>query len=79
MQYTSEDGAKDIAAFVAIFFEHFSQFKGRSFHMAGESYAVGQTLLLLAHRPHILPLRAATSLSTRRQCTTRMLLSFKQG
>ena len=40
MQYTTEDGAKDIAAFVAIFFEHFYQFKGRPFHMAGESYAV---------------------------------------
>ncbi|TFY57968.1 hypothetical protein EVJ58_g6707 [Rhodofomes roseus] len=32
------DAAKDIAAFVAIFFEHFHKFKGRSFHMAGESY-----------------------------------------
>ncbi|KZT67101.1 serine carboxypeptidase [Daedalea quercina L-15889] len=32
------DAAKDIAAFVAIFFEHFSKFKGRGFHMAGESY-----------------------------------------
>ncbi|KAF8870097.1 Alpha/Beta hydrolase protein [Infundibulicybe gibba] len=27
--------AKDIAAFVSIFFENFSQFKGRPFHMAG--------------------------------------------
>ncbi|OCH89475.1 serine carboxypeptidase [Obba rivulosa] len=35
---TTEEAAKDIAAFVAIFFEHFSQFKGRPFHMAGESY-----------------------------------------
>ncbi|KIP06688.1 hypothetical protein PHLGIDRAFT_128116 [Phlebiopsis gigantea 11061_1 CR5-6] len=35
---TTEEGAKDIAAFVAIFFEHFSSFKGRPFHMAGESY-----------------------------------------
>ncbi|KAI0310446.1 serine carboxypeptidase [Amylostereum chailletii] len=35
---TTEDAAVDIAAFVAIFFEHFSQFKGRAFHMAGESY-----------------------------------------
>ncbi|EMD36610.1 hypothetical protein CERSUDRAFT_124360 [Gelatoporia subvermispora B] len=32
------DAAKDIAAFVAIFFEHFTKFKGRAFHMAGESY-----------------------------------------
>ncbi|KAG6873260.1 hypothetical protein C0995_001034 [Termitomyces sp. Mi166 len=35
---TSEDAAIDIAAFVAIFFESFSKFKGRAFHMAGESY-----------------------------------------
>ncbi|KAK7461330.1 hypothetical protein VKT23_008509 [Stygiomarasmius scandens] len=35
---TSGEAAKDIAAFVGIFFENFSQFKGRSFHMAGESY-----------------------------------------
>ncbi|KAJ3521507.1 hypothetical protein NM688_g9008 [Phlebia brevispora] len=35
---TTEEAAKDIAAFVAIFFEHFSQFKGKPFHMAGESY-----------------------------------------
>ncbi|OSX56451.1 hypothetical protein POSPLADRAFT_1160107 [Postia placenta MAD-698-R-SB12] len=35
---TTPEAAKDIAAFVAIFFEHFSKFKGRAFHMAGESY-----------------------------------------
>ncbi|KAH9992500.1 serine carboxypeptidase [Russula compacta] len=35
---TSEEAAQDIAAFVAIFFEHFPSFKGRAFHMAGESY-----------------------------------------
>ncbi|KAH9939580.1 Alpha/Beta hydrolase protein [Amylocystis lapponica] len=35
---TTEEAAKDIAAFIAIFFEHFSKFKGRAFHMAGESY-----------------------------------------
>ncbi|KIY70685.1 serine carboxypeptidase [Cylindrobasidium torrendii FP15055 ss-10] len=35
---TTEDAAKDVAAFVSIFFENFSQFKGRAFHMAGESY-----------------------------------------
>ncbi|TFK48024.1 serine carboxypeptidase [Heliocybe sulcata] len=35
---TTEEAAKDIAAFVAIFFEHFSSFRGRAFHMAGESY-----------------------------------------
>ncbi|KAF7975337.1 hypothetical protein HWV62_9779 [Athelia sp. TMB] len=35
---TTEEAAVDIAAFVAIFFEHFTKFKGRAFHMAGESY-----------------------------------------
>ncbi|TFK72336.1 serine carboxypeptidase [Pluteus cervinus] len=35
---TTEDAAQDIAAFVAIWFENFSSFKGRRFHMAGESY-----------------------------------------
>lgn len=39
-QSTTEEAAKDIAAFVTIFFEHFSKFKGRPFHMAGESYGV---------------------------------------
>ncbi|KAF5332255.1 hypothetical protein D9611_008202 [Ephemerocybe angulata] len=36
---TTEDGAKDIAAFVHLFFEHFKQFQGRPFHLSGESYA----------------------------------------
>ncbi|KAL1739185.1 Alpha/Beta hydrolase protein, partial [Schizophyllum fasciatum] len=45
--YTTEEAAKDIAAFVAIFFEHFGQFKGRPFHMAGESYG-GRYLPLFA-------------------------------
>ncbi|KZS95430.1 peptidase S10, serine carboxypeptidase [Sistotremastrum niveocremeum HHB9708] len=36
---TTEEAAKDIAAFMAIFFETFSQFKGRPFHLSGESYA----------------------------------------
>ena len=36
---TTEEAAKDIASFVAIFFENFIKFKGRAFHMAGESYA----------------------------------------
>ncbi|TEB20364.1 serine carboxypeptidase [Coprinellus micaceus] len=35
---TTEEGAKDIAAFVAVFFEHFHKFKGRAFHLSGESY-----------------------------------------
>ncbi|KAJ8502951.1 hypothetical protein ONZ45_g11285 [Pleurotus djamor] len=35
---TTEEAANDIAAFIVIFFEHFTNFKGRAFHMAGESY-----------------------------------------
>ncbi|KAJ8515289.1 hypothetical protein ONZ45_g7265 [Pleurotus djamor] len=35
---TTEEAAQDIAAFVAIFFENFSKFKGRGFHLSGESY-----------------------------------------
>ncbi|KAI0368897.1 serine carboxypeptidase [Pilatotrama ljubarskyi] len=35
---TTAEAAVDIAAFVAVFFEHFPKFKGRPFHMAGESY-----------------------------------------
>ncbi|KAG6331591.1 hypothetical protein ID866_7500 [Astraeus odoratus] len=36
---TTEEAGKDLAAFVAIFFEHFTDFRGRAFHMSGESYA----------------------------------------
>lgn len=35
---TTEEAAVDMAAFVAIFFAHFTTFAGRPFHMAGESY-----------------------------------------
>ncbi|KAF5320272.1 hypothetical protein D9611_011383 [Ephemerocybe angulata] len=35
---TTEEAAKDIAAFVHVFFEHFKKFQGNPFHMAGESY-----------------------------------------
>ncbi|EMD33573.1 hypothetical protein CERSUDRAFT_117687 [Gelatoporia subvermispora B] len=34
----SIDAGRDIAIFSAIFFEHFTKFQGRAFHMAGESY-----------------------------------------
>lgn len=37
---TTEAAAKDIAAFLAIFFESMDGLKGRPFHMAGESYGV---------------------------------------
>ena len=40
IQGTTEEAAKDIAAFVAIFFNHFTEYKGRPFHLAGESYGV---------------------------------------
>lgn len=33
---TTEEAAKDVDAFVTLFFETFSQFKGRAFHMSGE-------------------------------------------
>ncbi|EIW74525.1 serine carboxypeptidase [Coniophora puteana RWD-64-598 SS2] len=36
---STEEAARDVAAFVAIFFETFKQFRGRAFHMAGESYS----------------------------------------
>ncbi|KZV59826.1 serine carboxypeptidase [Peniophora sp. CONT] len=36
--YTTEEAAVDVAKFVFLFFENFPQFKGRAFHMAGESY-----------------------------------------
>ncbi|KAI0366349.1 peptidase S10 serine carboxypeptidase [Pilatotrama ljubarskyi] len=35
---TTEDAAKNIYAFLTIFFETFSEFKGRPLHLAGESY-----------------------------------------
>lgn len=39
-QSSSEDSSLDIAAFVAMFFETFDSFKGRNFHLTGESYVV---------------------------------------
>lgn len=37
---TTEDAAKNVHAFISIFFETFSQFSGRRLHLAGESYGV---------------------------------------
>jgi hypothetical protein len=37
---TTEDAAKNVQAFITIFFETFTQFSGRPFHLSGESYAV---------------------------------------
>ena len=42
---TTEEAAKDIAAFSAIFFETFSKFKGRPYHLSGESWGVSVILL----------------------------------
>ncbi|KAI0637721.1 peptidase S10 serine carboxypeptidase [Trametes polyzona] len=36
---TTEDAAQNVHAFLTIFFETFSEFKGRPLHLAGESYA----------------------------------------
>ncbi|KAM5543859.1 hypothetical protein V8D89_002476 [Ganoderma adspersum] len=35
---TTKDAGDDITAFMSIFFEHFTKFKGRALHLAGESY-----------------------------------------
>ncbi|KAJ7135480.1 peptidase S10 serine carboxypeptidase [Mycena crocata] len=35
---TTEDASKNVYAFISIFFETFSQFKGRALHLSGESY-----------------------------------------
>ncbi|TBU41993.1 serine carboxypeptidase [Dichomitus squalens] len=35
---TTQEAGEDIAAFMAIFFAHFTKFKGRALHLAGESY-----------------------------------------
>lgn len=39
-QSTTEDAAKDVAAFVHLFYENFREFKGRALTVAGESYGV---------------------------------------
>lgn len=44
-QTTTPEAAKDIAAFLAIFFESVDGLKGRALHIAGESYAVSGTRL----------------------------------
>ncbi|KAI0666416.1 serine carboxypeptidase [Trametes maxima] len=43
------DAADDIAAAMAIFFEHFTKFKGRALHLAGESYG-GRYIPVFASR-----------------------------
>ncbi|CAK5278138.1 unnamed protein product [Mycena citricolor] len=36
---TTEDAAKNVHAFISLFFEAFPQFEGRALHLSGESYA----------------------------------------
>lgn len=43
----TEQAAVDVGAFVQMWFETFTEFKGRKFHMAGESYG-GRYLPLFA-------------------------------
>ena len=52
LQGTTEEAAKDIAAFVAVFFEHFNKFKGRPFHFAGSSYGVSPFPFAPLHHLH---------------------------
>lgn len=35
---TTPDAARDVEAFISIFFDVFDEFKGRAFHIAGESF-----------------------------------------
>ncbi|KZV59827.1 alpha/beta-hydrolase [Peniophora sp. CONT] len=49
--YTTEEAAEDVAKAVVLFFESFSQYKGRSFHMAGISYG-GRYIPLFASAVH---------------------------
>ncbi|KAF8583990.1 peptidase S10 serine carboxypeptidase [Ramaria rubella] len=46
---TTEDAARNIYAFVSIFFDTFTQFQGRRLHLAGESYG-GKYLPVFASR-----------------------------
>jgi carboxypeptidase C (cathepsin A) len=39
---TTEEAARNVHAFLTIFFETFKQFAGRPLHLSGESYAVSR-------------------------------------
>ena len=73
VQGSTIEAAEDIAAFMVIFFEHFTKFKGRPFHFAGESYAVS---LCQINRPalrvHAFANRVVICLSSRQRYMTRM-------
>ncbi|KAL4259153.1 Carboxypeptidase [Pleurotus pulmonarius] len=48
---TTEEAAKNVHAFISIFFETFKQFKGRPLHLSGESYG-GRYLPVFASEIH---------------------------
>ncbi|KAF9500185.1 alpha/beta-hydrolase [Pleurotus eryngii] len=48
---TTEEAAKNVHAFISIFFEVFKQFKGRPLHLSGESYG-GRYLPIFASEIH---------------------------
>lgn len=48
---TAEEAGQDIAAFISIWFDTFKEFRGREFHMAGESYG-GRYLPVFASAVH---------------------------
>ncbi|KAL4247232.1 Carboxypeptidase [Abortiporus biennis] len=48
---TTDEAADDFASFIAIFFEQFTKFRGRAFHLAGESYG-GRFIPVFASRIH---------------------------
>lgn len=42
---TTPEAARDVNAFVTMFFDVFDEFKGRALHLAGESFGVSYILL----------------------------------
>jgi carboxypeptidase C (cathepsin A) len=40
--FTTPEAARDVNAFVSMFFDVFVEFKGRAFHLAGESFGVSE-------------------------------------
>ena len=43
---TTPEAARDVNAFVSIIFDIFDEFKGRAFHLAGESYGVRELSII---------------------------------
>ncbi|KAF7366490.1 Carboxypeptidase [Mycena sanguinolenta] len=50
---TTEDAAKNVYAFISLFFQSFGQFKGRGLHLSGESYGVRPTFSVLPLRVEV--------------------------